>query len=86
MGNPITNWIRRWFERHRRPVNLALHAVGIPAIIAAIPFAILQMWGWAALLFFGGYALQFLGHILEGNQSGEEQLFRRIVGGEKPRP
>jgi hypothetical protein len=31
-------------------------------------------------MFVGGYALQFLGHLIEGNRSGEEMLVRRLAG------
>jgi len=67
-----------WFSRHRNKTNFALHMVGIPATIAAIPLLIARLYWLALGLFVGGYALQFIGHIIEGNQSGEEQLFRRI--------
>ena len=30
--------------------------------------------------FVGGYALQLLGHLVEGNRSGEEVLLRRLTG------
>jgi hypothetical protein len=48
--------------------------------VAAIGLAIAQQWLWAAGLFLGGYALQLVGHAIEGNQSGEEMLFRRLIG------
>jgi hypothetical protein len=77
MGNPLENWL----ARHRHPASLVLHAVGIPACFVAAPIlAILGMWGWAAAAFLGGYALQFLGHGIEGNRSGEELLVRRLMG------
>lgn len=55
--------------------------VGIPACFVAAPILlILKLWWPAAACFIGGYALQFLGHFIEGNQSGEEMLVRRILG------
>lgn len=69
-----------WLSRHRNRTSFILHMIGIPATVAAIPVAILQHWLWAAGLFVGGYALQFIGHLIEGNQSGEEMLFRRLFG------
>ena len=30
-------------------------------------------------MFIGGYALQFIGHIIEGNRSGEEMFVRRLL-------
>jgi len=76
----LLRMIRNWRGRHRNPVNFALHAAGIPATVAAVPLAVLGHWMLAAGLFVGGYALQFLGHVVEGNRSGEENLFRRLIG------
>ena len=54
---------------------------GIPACFIAAPIlAVLGEWLWAAGLFVGGYLLQFLGHFIEGNCSGEEMLLRRLLG------
>lgn len=69
---------RNWASRHRRPVNIALHAVGIPVKLAAVPAAILRWWLAALLLLAAGLGLQLLGHFVEGNRSGEELLFRRL--------
>jgi hypothetical protein len=30
-------------------------------------------------MFVGGYVVQFIGHLVEGNRSGEEMLLRRIL-------
>ncbi len=76
----LRKWLRNWFGRHRNRTNFALHMLGIPATVAALPLALLSHWLAAAGLFVGGYALQFLGHIIEGNRSGEEELFRRLMG------
>ena len=70
--------IRNWFARHRNPTNLALHAVGIPATILAIPLAATGRWVLAAGMLVCGYALQLLGHVVEGNRSGEENLIRKL--------
>jgi len=73
--------IANWLSRHRNPSSFWLHMVGIPACFVAAPILlILQCWGWAATAFVGGYALQFIGHFIEGNRSGEEMLVRRIMG------
>ena len=77
MKNPISNWL----GRHRSPANLWLHMLGIPACFLVAPAAVLMGQWWLAVAFFvAGYALQFLGHLIEGNRSGEEVLFRRILG------
>ncbi len=53
----------------------------IAACFVAAPIALIAGKYWlAGGLFVGGYAVQFLGHIIEGNQSGEEMLIRRLFG------
>ena len=77
----LRNWGRNWRSRHRNPVSFALHMVGIPACFVAAPvLLILGHWGWALVCFVGGYALQFIGHGIEGNRSGEEIALRRLLG------
>ena len=76
MADPIANWRRR----HRNTANFYLHMLGIPACFVAAPLLlVLRQWMLAGALFVAGYALQFLGHLVEGNRSGEEQLVRRIL-------
>jgi hypothetical protein len=78
-------WYQEWLKRHQHPVSYALHMVGIPLTLAALgpllwdPLSF-QMWCWAALLFLSGYALQFLGHAIEGNDAGELILIKKWVG------
>ncbi len=67
-----------WLSRHRNKTNFALHMVGIPATVVGVGLVIFKLYWAGVLVFAGGYALQFLGHIIEHNQSGEEQLVRRI--------
>ncbi len=76
MLQPIENWKKR----HRNTTSFWLHMVGIPACFVATPIMlILKQWWLAIALFIAGYALQFIGHLVEGNQSGEEMLLRRIL-------
>lgn len=76
MLQPIENWL----SRHRNPMSFWLHMLGIPACFIAAPvFLFLQEWWLALAMFVGGYALQFLGHLIEGNRSGEEMLIRRLL-------
>lgn len=73
--------LNNWLSRHRNRLNFWLHMLGIPAAFVAAPVALLLGRGvLAGILFAGGYALQFLGHALEHNQSGEEMLLRRLLG------
>jgi hypothetical protein len=77
----MNRWLDNWLARHRNPVSFWLHMIGIPACFAAAPvLLILQQWWWALGCFIGGYVLQFIGHAIEGNRSGEEMLLRRILG------
>ncbi len=75
MGHPLRNWL----ARHRNPVSFWLHMLGIPATIVLIPLAIAGYWLVGLALFVAGYALQFIGHAIEGNRSGEELLIRRLL-------
>ena len=48
--------------------------------VAAVPVLILG-YGWYALgLFLGGYALQFVGHWVEGNDVGELIPIKKALG------
>ena len=77
MGGAIDNWRKR----HRSPTNFWLHMLALPACFIAAPaMLILTEWVVAAALFVAGYALQFVGHLVEGNRSGEEILLRRLLG------
>jgi len=70
-----------WRRRHRSPTNFLLHMLGIPACFLAAPvLLVLGHWLLALVMFVAGYALQFAGHLIEGNRSGEEILLRRLFG------
>ena len=77
MGKPLENWM----SRHQNPTSFWLHMIGIPSCFVAAPIMLgFKQW-WVALgLFVGGYALQFLGHFIEGNRSGEGMLLRKLLG------
>jgi hypothetical protein len=75
----LTKAYENWKSRHLNAVSFWLHMAGIPACFVAAPIMlILQQWWWALGLFVGGYIVQFVGHWIEGNQSGEEMLVRRL--------
>jgi len=77
MIKPIENWL----ERHKNPTSFWLHMIGIPACFIVTPILLcLREWWIAIAMFVGGYVLQFLGHLIEGNRSGEEMLLRRLLG------
>jgi hypothetical protein len=83
MIKPMENWL----ERHKNPTSFWLHMIGIPACFLVTPVLLcLKEWLIAIAMFLGGYGLQFLGHLIEGNRSGEEILLRRILGKEGGAP
>jgi uncharacterized membrane protein YGL010W len=84
MSNPVLTWLanrgRNWRRRHQNRTSVLLHMLGIPACFLAAPaLLVLGHWLPAMVSFVAGYALQFLGHLIEGNRSGEEMLLRRLL-------
>jgi hypothetical protein len=71
----------KYLARHQHPANLWLHVVGLP-VTFVVPVVLLAAGrGWWALASFGiGYALQFLGHAIEGNDAGETILVKKLLG------
>ena len=65
------SWIAQYAESHQHPLNRLTHTFGIPMIMAALPMMLAGIF-WHAVLWFGvalfglGWALQFLGHAIEG--------------------
>lgn len=83
----MPTWLRNWMERHRHPVSRVLHVVGIPLTLAAVVVAGVQLasWRWdlwwrPAALLFVGYLLQWIGHLVEGNDMGEIILIKKALG------
>ena len=80
-------WLRNWLERHQTRASFWLHAIGIPLTILAVALAGYQLWLWrwdlwwrpAGLLVIG-YVLQYVGHIIEGNDMGEVILVKKMLG------
>jgi hypothetical protein len=70
--------VNDWIDRHRDPRSFVLHLFGIPGTILGVlllPIYVMLMsiplFGFALILFVGGYVLQFLGHALDGSEPGE---------------
>jgi len=64
-------WIAQYSLSHQNKVNRLCHTFGIPMIAVSIPLFGLSLfigglWPWALALFVVGWALQFLGHVFEG--------------------
>ncbi|CAN5725908.1 hypothetical protein BH23PLA1_BH23PLA1_40330 [soil metagenome] len=80
--------VENWIERHRHPGSFALHMIGIPATVLGvvlIPIYLtllsVPIFLLSALLFIGGFLLQFLGHALDGTEPGEITFLKRQLGG-----
>ncbi|HKY76485.1 MAG TPA: Mpo1-like protein [Acidimicrobiia bacterium] len=69
--------LRGWLERHQHPFSFYLHLIGIPMTLLALPLLVRHQWRRALGLFGGGYTLQFLGHMVEGNPPGEVLALQR---------
>jgi uncharacterized membrane protein YGL010W len=69
--------LRGWLERHQHPLSFYLHVIGIPMTLLALPLFFGHRWRRALSLFGGGYTLQFLGHMVEGNPPGEVLALQR---------
>lgn len=73
-------WLRNWQVRHQHPACFALHVIGMPMTAAAVVIAFQGRYGLALGLFVLGYLLQFLGHAIEGNDTGELIPIKRLLG------
>jgi uncharacterized membrane protein YGL010W len=64
----MTNsFVDNYKSKHRHPLNRLSHSIGIPMILVSLPLFFVS-WRWALGLFLVGWALQFVGHLIEGNQ------------------
>ncbi|MCP4247244.1 MAG: DUF962 domain-containing protein [bacterium] len=83
----MTSWLDNWFARHRHPASLALHAVGIPVLVAVPVVAVVQLvqgrwdvWWRPVGMLVISYLLQWIGHRIEGNDMGEVVLIKKLLG------
>jgi len=78
----ILRFLKNYAKRHRHPFNRLLHVFGLPVtFVLPIVFLIQERpWWWALAAFLAGYAMQFAGHAIEGNDAGEIILVKRILG------
>jgi hypothetical protein len=79
---PLRTALYNWLERHQHPFNRGIHFLGIPLALAGVALLIgwWDEWYWGVLAFVGGYVLQWLGHLVEGNDLGEWAGIKRILG------
>jgi uncharacterized membrane protein YGL010W len=59
--------IDHYKSQHQHPLNRLCHTIGIPLITISAPVLFFR-WRWAVLMFVVGWALQFVGHAIEGNR------------------
>lgn len=70
-GKSWEDWIEEYSQSHQNRWNRLTHTFGIPMIVLSLvllglaPF-VAGLWPWALALFVLGWALQFLGHLIEG--------------------
>jgi uncharacterized membrane protein YGL010W len=65
------SWIAQYSESHQHPLNRLTHVFGIPMILVSLPMMLAGIFWrpmlWCGLILFAiGWALQFLGHAIEG--------------------
>lgn len=81
---PAADWLHRalenWLQRHRLPFNFWIHMAGIPLAVLGLGLFLVVEWYWALGTFALGYALQWLGHVAEGNDLGEWAGIKKLLG------
>ena len=78
----IAKFLANYLPRHRNPINRLLHLIGVPLSFVGAPvLAIMEFpWYWHVGCFLAGYALQFAGHAVEGNDAGEVVFIKKMFG------
>ncbi len=72
--------VRDYLARHRNPWNRGLHLVGVPlAPCLCLVLLLRGRYAAAGRAFAVGYALQLIGHRIEGSEVGEWILVRRAA-------
>jgi hypothetical protein len=81
---PLRRALANWLERHQHSFNRGIHLIGIPLALVAAPMLLFllawEQWYWAVAAFCAGYLLQWMGHLVEGNDLGEWAGIKRLVG------
>lgn len=80
---PLRRLLANWRERHQYPFNFAVHLIGIPMTVVGVVvlFSLAwEQWYWGVGLFVLGYLLQWVGHLIEGNDMGEWAAIKRLFG------
>lgn len=74
-----TAFLIDYAQRHKHPINAALHLVGVPAVFYGIYLLFVRNYFIASILIVFGYYLQYLGHRAQGNEVGEVTLIKKIA-------
>lgn len=67
MARSLEEYMNMYADEHTKPMTRLTHFFGIPMIVASLPLALVKP-KLAAKLFVGGWALQAIGHAIEGNK------------------
>ena len=78
----IRRFLTNYLPRHRNRTNQILHLIGVPLTFVGTPVAVglTHSWIWPVACFVTGYALQFAGHAVEGNDAGEVVFVKKLLG------
>src|SRR5258708_15276775 len=68
---PVQEWIDRYEQSHKDPINRTFHTLGIPMIAISLPLFLVAplfrgFWKIPLSLFTVGWIFQFAGHAVEG--------------------
>src|SRR5262245_57554176 len=77
---PLRKALRNWMERHQHPFNFWIHLIGIPLAVTGVVLLFVTDWYWGVGAFVLGYFLQYVGHLVEGNDVGEWAAIKRMLG------
>jgi hypothetical protein len=80
---PLRRALANWLERHQHPFNRGIHFLGIPLTLVGIALLCIFPWNewyWGVAAFVLGYGLQWIGHLVEGNDLGEWAGVKRFLG------
>ena len=66
----MDEWISRYEQSHRHPVNRFCHLIGIPMIVVSLVLVLVAilvkgLWPLVIALFVAGWIFQFVGHAFE---------------------
>jgi hypothetical protein len=77
---PLLRALRNWRLRHQVSFNLWIHVIGIPLALGGVVMFFFYPWFVSLAMLVGGYALQYWGHRVEGNDVGEWAAIKRLFG------